>query len=456
MTDLTDKRGNAARGLLVFCWLHVPLVLALGTFRDVPWVLSLSASFAMAALASLDLFLSPSRGRVTLSCALIAQPAILVGLMAGHPWQVDVHMYFFAMMAVLSLLFDIRALLMAAAVVAIHHLGLNYALPELVYPGGSDLSRTLIHAVILILETTGLCAMVFSHHRQNSNVKEAQERSLETAEAARVKQVEATNRISKVLSATTAGVNTVRENSSCLSNLSEEMAEGSRRQSQSVAAAQSSIEEIAASIVCTTETVASTERSSTRALESARRAEITVGHAIKAMQDIAQKIGVVREIARQTDLLALNAAIEAARAGTHGRGFAVVASEVRKLAERAQSAATEISVLSSKTMDVSTEAGSMLADLLPEIDRAAEANRNISAAMKEQTIGSKQIRIAIGDLQRVVEQNDALAAQAAEAASDLAQQAEELSAIVAHQDEGGAAPHDATAQGGAASIAAAA
>ncbi|WP_375262582.1 methyl-accepting chemotaxis protein [Palleronia sp.] len=354
--------------------------------------------------------------------------------MAGHPWQVDMHMYFFAMMAILSLLFDVKALLAAAGIVAAHHLGLNYALPELVYPGGTDLGRTILHAVVLVIETAGLCAMVLAHHRQAADVRSAQEHALETSEAARLEQIEATHRMSTVLSAATAGIGTVEESSTRLSSLANEMAKGARNQSRSVQSASSSIEEITASIRSTADGVASTERSSAKALESARRVENTVAQAVAAMQDIAKKIGVVQDIARQTDLLALNAAVEAARAGIHGRGFAVVASEVRKLAERAQTAAAEISTLSSNTMEVSTEAGAMLAELLPEIDRTAEANRNITAAMREQATGSEQIRIAIGELQRVIEQSDGLAGQAAEAANDLARQAEELNALVVEDD----------------------
>ncbi|WP_231750158.1 methyl-accepting chemotaxis protein, partial [Blastomonas sp. CCH1-A6] len=148
-----------------------------------------------------------------------------------------------------------------------------------------------------------------------------------------------------------------------------------------------SMEEMAANIKQNADNAAQTEKIARQSAQDADVSGQAVNRAVGAMQMIAEKISIVQEIARQTDLLALNAAVEAARAGEHGRGFAVVASEVRKLAERSQGAAAEISQVSSETVKAAAEAGDMLGKLVPDIRRTAELVSEISAACREQDIG---------------------------------------------------------------------
>jgi methyl-accepting chemotaxis protein len=154
--------------------------------------------------------------------------------------------------------------------------------------------------------------------------------------------------------------------------------------------------------------------------------------AVKAMETIAEKITIVQEIARQTDLLALNAAVEAARAGEHGRGFAVVASEVRKLAERSQAAAVEIGALSSETVKSAQEAGTMLNALVPGIKRAAELVEEITAACREQDVGASQINQAIQQLDQVTQQNAAASEEVSSTSEELTSQAEKLQETIAY------------------------
>ncbi len=169
-------------------------------------------------------------------------------------------------------------------------------------------------------------------------------------------------------------------------------------QAHALTTAASAMEEMTANIRQNAENAGSTDKLATSAFEKAEHTQTAVGNSVTAMKDIASKIGIVQEIARQTDLLALNAAIEAARAGQHGKGFAVVASEVRKLAERSQIAASEISKLSQATMAAAAEAGEMLTALVPDIRRTSELVTEITASCHEQTIGADQINEALQKL----------------------------------------------------------
>jgi methyl-accepting chemotaxis protein len=148
------------------------------------------------------------------------------------------------------------------------------------------------------------------------------------------------------------------------------------------------------------------------------------------MKEIADKISIIEEIAGQTNLLALNAAIEAARAGEHGKGFAVVAAEVRKLAERSQKAAGEISELSKSSVDIAESAGGLLVRIVPDIQKTSQLVQEISAASGEQKSGTEQINKAIMQLDTVIQQNASASEEMASMAEELSSQAEQLQAVI--------------------------
>jgi methyl-accepting chemotaxis protein len=211
-----------------------------------------------------------------------------------------------------------------------------------------------------------------------------------------------------------------------LSSGAQQMSQGTTEQAASSEQASSAVEEMNATIKQNADNAIQTEKIAEKSAEDARESGKAVTDAVNAMKLIAQKIGIIEEIARQTNLLALNAAIEAARAGEHGKGFAVVAAEVRKLAERSQTAAAEISDLSGSSVEVAERAGAMLVKLVPDIQKTAELVQEISASSKEQAGGTDQINSAIQQLNEVVQENAGAAEEMASTSEELSSQADQL------------------------------
>jgi methyl-accepting chemotaxis protein len=155
-----------------------------------------------------------------------------------------------------------------------------------------------------------------------------------------------------------------------------------------------------------------------------------VGKTVEAMKSIADKIGIIDDIAYQTNLLALNAAIEAARAGEHGKGFAVVAAEVRKLAERSQVAAQEIGQLAGSSVKMAEHAGNLLTEIVPSIQKTSDLVQEIASASEEQSTGVGQINSAMGQLNKATQQNASASEELAATAEELGGQAGQLQQLM--------------------------
>ena len=241
----------------------------------------------------------------------------------------------------------------------------------------------------------------------------------------------------------------VRGSADALSSASEEvsataqsMSQASSEQAASVEETSASVEQMSASINQNAENAKITNGMAESAASQANEGGRAVKETVSAMKSIADKIGIIDDIAYQTNLLALNAAIEAARAGEHGKGFAVVAAEVRKLAERSQVAAQEIGEVAKGSVDLAEKAGSLLDEIVPAISKTSDLVQEIAAASEEQSSGVGQINTAMSQLNQITQQNASSSEELAATAEEMSSQAENLQQLVGFfRVEGAAAVH---------------
>ncbi|MBF0628038.1 MAG: HAMP domain-containing protein [Magnetococcales bacterium] len=225
-----------------------------------------------------------------------------------------------------------------------------------------------------------------------------------------------------------------------ISNTAQSLSQGVTEQAASVETTSHALAAISGSCQLNTDSSNTTQTIALKASEDAAKGGEAVNQAVTAMKEIASKISIIEEIARQTNLLALNAAIEAARAGEHGKGFAVVAAEVRKLAERSQTAAGEISHLSASSVSISEEAGSIIGKLVPDIQETANRIQGITECSRQQRDGISDIGQSIQQLETVVQQTAGSSEELAATAEELSSQADMMAQSIAFFNVGQSAP----------------
>ena len=359
--------------------------------------------------------------RLIFAVALMGDVSVITFQLAGHPWQIDMHMYFFAALACLVAYCDYRPIIAGTIAVALHHLALNFMLPAAIYPGGADLGRVVLHAVILIVEAAVLIwlAHKLSHLFETTAQKTAEAEAANAAEMrANAERAEAGQRakqerdaamrdlasgferkIGHIVEAVAVAANDIQGLSTSISSGSEATsrqtataAAALRRQaSANVGTVASATEELTASISEIAKQVTRSAEIAGKAAEEARRTNTVVEGLASGTQKIGEVVTLIQNIASQTNLLALNATIEAARAGEHGKGFAVVASEVKALANQTAKATEEISAQVQNIQTATGEAVNAIQAIGGTIDEIDEISSQIAAAVEQQGAATREI-----------------------------------------------------------------
>jgi len=422
MSALMTLRTKSAQFLVYFLLGHIPATAVICLLLGVPWVAATGITAVLAiAAAGMWFWRGPANETLyIIAVALLGTVAALVFAMAGHPWQIDMHMYFFAALAMLAALCDWRTLVVAAAVAAVHHLSLNFLLPYAVFPDGGDFFRVVLHALIVVLETgvliwmTGRISTAFTESEEAASaaakaeeaMREAQKAEEESRDALEDERRRALDQMATKLESEIGGMadsvaaasselnqhaDGLRTSAEQVQGAASQSAESSRAAGEDVTRAADAVQELGRTTAEISQMAGQSGATTRQAVEEARKTNEAVTGLADAGTKIGEVVGLIQDIAEQTNLLALNATIEAARAGDAGKGFAVVANEVKALASQTAKATENISNLISGMQSASGGAVSAIQGIGDTIEKVAETVAAIEGAVGRQEAVTRQI-----------------------------------------------------------------